>query len=293
MNIPHHFYADDTQLYLSFDSGSVESLTNTVESMQSCVTAVKTWMNSMKLKLNDEKTEVLLISSPYFSRQLSLSEFKAGDTLVTPVTSVRNLGAIFDSKVCMKKHISSVCKSVSFHLRNIGRVRKYLSCKAVEMLVHSLVSSRIDYSNSLLYGTPDSDLKRLQRLFHIAARIILCTPVSNHITPLLLSLHWLPVKQRIVYKLMLMTYRALHGTAPDYICELLIPQTSARTLRSSSQNLLVVPKSKTKFGDRAFSRAAPFLWNSLPEAVKSSQNTAAFKNSLKTHLYSVAYKQYL
>ena len=241
LGIPYHFYADDSQLYLSFDSGDKESFDNTIVKMEQCVAAVKTWMNSVKLKLNDEKTEVILISSPHFSKQISSLNFKAGNTAVTPALSVRNLGVIFDNTLSMKKHVDTVCKSVSFHLRNIGKVRKYISQTAAELLVHSLVSSRIDYSNSLLFGIPDNQVKRLQRLFHVAARIVTLTPSSHHITPVLYKLHWLPVKQRIAYKVLLVVYKAMNGIGPEYSSDLLIPLISNRQLRSSSQNLFFSP----------------------------------------------------
>ena len=289
-NIPHHFYADDTQLYLSCESGNAESLADTLLQLEHCVTCIKSWMVNAKLKLNDEKTEVIMITSPHCRNKLSLSNFQVDNTNVIPASSVRNIGAIFDNSMSMKTHINNVCKSVSFHLHNIGKVRKYITRKACEQLVHSLVSSRIDYANSLLFGVPESQTKRLQHLFSIAARIITLSSKTDHITPILRTLHWLPVKQRIVYKILLLTFKSLHGQGPEYLEELLIPFKSDRSLRSSSQNLLAIPKTRCKtLGDRSFAHAAPVLWNSLPLFIRCLQDVQIFKSEIKTYLFKQAF----
>ena len=110
----------------------------------------------------------------------------------------------------------------------------------------------------------------------------------QHITPTLKRLHWLPVKYRIDYKLLLLTYKALHALAPQYLSDLLENYTPARTLRSSDLGLLTVPRAK-KLGDRAFSVAAPTLWNALPLGIRQAQTLASFKSALKTHLFVQAF----
>ena len=290
LHIPYHFYADDSQLYLACDSGDVEAQAETVCKMEMCVSAVKSWMLRSKLKLNDEKTEVIMIKSPYFSNRHRLDKMHVGDTTVAPVSSVRNLGAMFDSTMSAKKHIGTVCRTVSYHIGNVSKICKFLSPAACELLIHSLVSSRLDYANSLLYGAPDTQLNRLQRMLHIAARIVTRTPSSHHIKKVLILLHWLPVKQRITYKILLMTFKALNNIGPNYLKVLLNPSVPSRSLRSSSKNLMVVPKTNTKtFGNRAFSHSAAVLWNSLPEPLKEVPNVSAFKAKLKTFLFKQAY----
>ena len=288
-DIPYHLYADDSQIYLSCDSGSFDSLAHTVDRLQQCVSSVKAWMIRNKLKLNDDKTEIILITSPYYTSYFKINEFRIDDTTVTPVKYVKNIGVYFDNNMNMKKNVDNVCKTVRFHLRNIGRIRKHITKEACESLVHSLVSSRIDYANTLHYGVPDSQIKRLQRLFNIAARIVTLSR-ETHITPILKQVHWLPVKQRISYKLLLLTFKALHGIGPSYLSELLVPYLSSRSLRSSSQKLLVVPKTNCKsFGDRSFSYAAPLLWNSLPLTIRYIDDIGSFKTAIKTLLFSQAY----
>ena len=149
--------------------------------------------------------------------------------------------------------------------------------------MHAFVSSRLDYCNGL-YTT----LSRLQLVQNTAARILTNTNRRAHITPVLASLHWLPIKARIDFKILLITYKALHGLAPLYIVELLPPKPNARSLRSSNKGLLEVPVSylKTK-GDRAFAVVAPTLWNALPLPLKTAVSVDSFKRLLKTHLFQI------
>ena len=157
-------------------------------------------------------------------------------------------------------------------------------------VIHAFVSSRLDYCNALYFGLDQRLIKRLQLVQNAAARLLTGTRRHEHITPVLASLHWLPVAQRVQYKMLLMVFKSLNGTAPSYLSELLSKQEYSRTLRSSSQSLLAVPRSKLKSrGDRAFSVAGPRLWNSLPLQVRSALTLEHFKSLLKTHLFSMAY----
>ena len=161
-------------------------------------------------------------------------ELSVGQSSIKPSTSCRNLGAIFDNNQKMDIHISSVCRVTHFHLRNIGAIRSHLTDSATASLVHLLVTSRLDYCNSLLYGLPDNQLNRLQHIQNIAARIVTRAPKHDHITPVLEQLHWLPVRMRVLYKLLVLTYRAMEDKGPSYlrdIIELHKPKTSV-VLRS-------------------------------------------------------------
>ncbi len=188
-----------------------------------------------------------------------------------------------------KNHISHTVCSASFHIRNIGKIRKYLDRTSKEQLVHSFVTSRLDMGNSLLFGLPDVQLSRLQRLQNTAARVVTLTKKHSHITPVLLNLHWLPISSKIIYKLMLIVFKALNGQAPTYILDMLNIYKPCRNLRSGKKCLLQEVKSNRTWGDRSFSVAAPHLWNQLPLYIKTSNNIHSFKKSLKTHLMSKAF----
>ena len=135
-----------------------------------------------------------------------------------------------------------------------------------------------------------ASLRKLQRVQNTAARILTGSRKYDHITPVLRQLHWLPVEYRVQYKILLVTYKALQGQAPSYIKDLLQFCTTGRTLRSSARDDLYVPRTKLRtYGDRAFSAAAPNLWNSLPLGLKQSPSTAPFKKQLKAHLFRLAF----
>ena len=258
--------------------------------IENCVCDIKAWMTANKLKLNDDKSELLVISSTSYRKYITTDCMTIGDTTIQAAASARNLGAIFDSAFNQEEHVKSICQSAYMHLRNIRSIRHMLTKCTCEKLVHAFVTSRLDNGNSLLYGLPQRLLMKLQRIQNSAARVVARTRLRDSITPVLRELHWLPVRERIAFKLMLLTWRALHGTAPTYISDLIIQKESTRQLRSSSSHLLVVPRMNLKtYGDRSFAYAAPTIWNSLPMEIKTSRTLPTFKSKLKSFLYKKAY----
>ena len=167
--------------------------------------------------------------------------------------------------------------------------RRVLTEDATKTVMQSLVMSRLDYCNALLIGIQQDLIAKLQRLQNSAARIVSRTRKYEHITPVLIKLHWLPIKFRIQFKVLLLVYKALNGLAPKYIKELLVPYKPRRHLRSEAKGLLDEPRTRLKFGDRAFSISAPRLWNALPQHLKDSTSCQAFKKCLKTHLFRLAH----
>lgn len=285
-----HLYADDTQVYLSFDFRDPTSIQETLLKVQTCVSHIKAWMTQQKLKLNDDKTEVLFISSPRYEKQINVTEFFVDETAVVPASSARNIGVIFDANLSMKAQITSICQAAHYHLRNIGRIRKFITYDACEKLIHAFVTSKLDFGNALLFGLPDYQLKRLQRILNKAARILTLSSNSDSITEILKQLHWLPIEKRIHYKILLLTFKCLHGKAPVYLSSLLIPYTPSRTLRSTNANLLQTPRVNMKtYGQRSFSFAAPTLWNSLPAHIRSIDTLLQFKCAIKTFLFAQVY----
>ena len=195
-----------------------------------------------------------------------------------------NIHGLIDSHLTFVPHVNNICRALSRSFHSIGRIRKYLSQADTERIVHAFVLSKLDYCNSLLYGLPSREIEKLQRLQNTAARLTVCMKKTDHITPVLKKLHWLPVKNRITFKLLLLTYKSLNGLAPVYINEPLYHYTPCRSLRSSDSNFLAIPKTTT-IGDRSFAAIAPKLWNQLPLAIRHSDSVDSFKRALKTYLF--------
>lgn len=241
------------------------------------------------LKLNCDKTEVMFFA-PKNTPDPPGINIRVGATPVIPSSSVRNLGVIMDKTMTMDKQVTSIMRSCYSQLRNIGQIRRYLTPDATRSLVHGLVTSRLDYCNPLLYGISASLTSKLQRIQNTAARIITRTRRDQHITPVLADLHWLPVKRRIEYKILVHTYKALHGEGPSYLKNLVQRYIPRRSLRSQDSLTLVPPTRRTvTYGDRSFSSSAPLLWNRLPNQLRDRTKLSSFKSDLKTHFFKQEY----
>lgn len=286
-NLNCMIYADDSQLYIAM---STKDRTTALERLRSCIIDVMNWNTINKLVCNQDKTEIIHFSSRFLNNP-SIQEFSIGTTLINLADQVRDLGVTLDSKLTFRPHINNVCSTSSLAIRNIGRVRKYLSKNQLEKLIHAFISSRLDYCNSLLYGLPACDIGKLQRIQNTAARLLAGAKRTDSASAILKKLHWLPIRERIEFKILLMIYKTQTGSAPTYISELIKKCVPARTLRSSTKSLLQVPSTKTiTYGQRAFSSAGPRLWNSLPENLKIKNTVSSFKASLKTHLFIKAFQ---
>ena len=161
-------------------------------------------------------------------------------------------------------------------------------------MLHAFITSRIYYCNGLLYGLPDCEIDKLQRVQNAAARLLMSCKKYDHIKPILINLHWLPVRYRINFKILLLTFKALYGMTPSYIIDLIHIKTITRySLRPTEGVLLKHPSGRTKksFGDRSFSVAAPTLWNALPLPVRLHMIKCiyTFKSNLKTYLFQLAF----
>ena len=214
--------------------------------------------------------------------------------LVSPDATTKNLGIVYDSTLSMEHQVNAVCRAVCraayLRLHNISRIRRFITQDATKTLIQAFVISKLDCGNALLTGVSCNLLRKLQRVQNMAARVITFTPRREHISPVLRSLHWLPIHRRIEFKILLLVYLCLHDIAPQYLAEMLTTHAATRSLLSSDKQLLVVPRSKLKrHGDRSFNVVVPVLWNSLPESMKSSSSVASFKRTLNTFLFRQEY----
>lgn len=278
-----HLYADDTQLYISF---SPHDHLDSLRHLSATLDSVYTWLSANRLVVNPSKTEYLLIGSKFQRSKLISSSVIFKGNILSPTPTARNLGVTFDGELTLTKHISSVTSSCYHVIRQLRQIRSSLDHNSSVLLANALVSSKLDFCNSLYYGLPQSSIHRLQLTQNSLARVV-CPAVKrhDHITPTLRRLHWLPIISRITYKVALVTYKTLHNQSPSYLNSLLVPYIPTRHLRSSDKHLLTFPPIKSSTGRRSFSFAAPTIWNSLPLALRTATSLQSFRAALKTHLF--------
>ena len=291
LDVTHHGYADDTQGLARSSPSNVNQIVSSLEHM---VSDVGSWCASRRLQLNAGKTELIWFGMPSSLSKLDSNNMKLciGNATIEPNSVVRDLGVYFDSKLSMQQHISRVTKMCFFQLRRLRPIRRQLGRQVAQQLVSAFVLSRLDYCNALLAELPASTLAPLQRCQNAAARLVLNIKTSDHITPALIELHWLPVKQRIAYKICLLVYKSLSDLAPSYLRELFVPLSaipSRSSLRSSSSSDLSIPPTRLRFGDRAFAVAGARHWNKLPTDLRAISDITNFKKNLKTYLFREAY----
>ena len=283
-------FADDHFMHKMFKAGDQAAEKDTIDLLSEAFNNTQTWMTAMRLKLNSDKTEFLILGSTPQLNKLTTKTISVGSSTVERSRVVKCLGTYFDENLNFKHHVEMKCKAATFNFHRIKSIRKFLTKETCETLVLSLVMSHIDYSNGVLVGAPDVLINKLQRIQNMCAKLVLLRTKYDSAKQALKDLHWLPVRLRINFKICVLTYKSVNHIGPEYLTSLLkFRESSTRTLRSNVLNnklLLEVPKTKLKtFAARSFSVKGPEMWNELPESLRLSQSISVFKSSLKTFLF--------
>ena len=288
--VDYHFYADDSQLYILIDN-----IPDAKERLTLLMSDIKIWMARRRLKLNEGKTEIIIVRGNLRNDlRADFGMLHFDNTQLVPCECAKNLGVVLDSTLSFRPHIDSVVKTCNFHIRNLYMIRNFINRDNLLSLVHSLILSKIDYCNSLLVGLPKVTLKKVQSILNRAARLIYSLPPQVPTTPFLMKLHWLPVKARVEFKICLITFRALKYSQPLYIRELLslAPVEPVMSLQSSDDPYhLCEPRAvgESNFANCSFSYVAPRLYNKLPLSLKQIESVDTFKKQLKSFFFSRAY----
>ena len=290
-----HLYADDSQLYFSFDPRLKDNEGN-LSALQNCIAEIKLWMDVNFLKMNEDKTEIMELHG--FQPLVPLREsFKINDTIecdVTPTMTAKNLGFYFDSKMNLDEQIKKTVQKCYINLRNIGRIGRNFICTKIQ-LVHSLVLSILDYGNASYGGLTSTQLNTLQKVQNASVRFIYGLYGNKkwqHISPFLKELHFLPVYYRICFKIATMVFKSLNNISPEYISDMISTTTeNSHHTRINEDYFLLSRPPTTRYNktNGAFSYSAPEVWNVLPYSIRSLTNLAAFKKVLKTHYFNQAF----
>jgi len=230
-----HAYADDTQFCVSTPA---EDHSDAVDRLTSCIIRVRGWMANNRLKLNEDKTQVIWLGT----RQQLDKTLEQQNATVPFSSVVDDFGVLLDNELTMANHIVALSRSCFFHLRRLRSIKQSLTPDANKSLVHAFVSNRLDCCNSLLAGVSNQLLQRLQVVQNAAARLVTGARRSEHMSPILCDLHWLPVRQQIIFKTAILAYKCQHGMAPGYPQVYCQPTSTVacRRLRSADSGRLAV-----------------------------------------------------
>ena len=280
--VQFHQYADDTQLYVAVKSDA------DVKKLEECTIAVRDWFTRNGMLLNPDKSEVLLVA-----RKANAAKFAQGTGVCVAGANIlysvqlKSLGITLDQNLSLDQHVTNIVKSSNFNIRALRHIRPMLDRTVANTVACSIVSAKIDYCNSLLYGASAKNIQKLQRVQNTLARVVSGVKRRDHIKPVLRDLHWLPVQQRIEYKVALITYKVLNSGQPHYLHSLMKEYKPARQLRSEGQRLLAKPCGLTSaLASRSFTCSTETVWNSLPEVVRKTEHLQTFKKKLKHHLFN-------
>lgn len=283
LGVTFHQYADDTQLYIALSPGA-----DNLGALTKCADTVNAWFLRNYLMLNTNKTEAILFGTAAKLRTLSLHECVpfSGAEPISFAKSIHLMGVTLDAELSMDTQVGEVVNTCNYHLRALRHIRASLTKEVANTIACSLVLTRIDYCNSLLYGTSDRNKQRLQRIQNRTARIVLRAGRTSSSAPLLHELHWLPVEHRIIHKIGSLTYTALTHQQPRYLADLLIRESHARAHRSNEQNRLRVTHRRLEASRSSFTHSSPEIWNSISNFCKESEDRFTFCRRFKTELFT-------
>ena len=270
-------FADDHQLIKQFlISLQVKALGVNIQDL---LLHIGEWMNEYFLCLNQSKTKILVIAPPSLQPEIIIRGIFLENTCIRFVDSAKNLGIVLDNVLSFDVQVNKIVKSCYLTIKNITLIKNFLSESQMKQLVCARIFSLLDYCNSLYYGINTSLISKLQRVQNNAAKLIYKNRIPrSQMNDKFLNLHWLKIKYRIIFKILLIVHNCLKQTAPKEIISLLELGDSNRTLHLKQTRTL------TKYGDRAFSHMGPKLWNMLPMKIRAVEDTESFKKNLKSFL---------
>jgi hypothetical protein len=285
-DVPYKFYADDLQLFYSFNPTSADTA---ISKLELCAREIRLWLLHNMLSLNTEKSELLLLGTTQQLRKFPDFSLTVGESILTRKSNVRDLGVILDENMRFDNHVKTVCRNAFFYLKSISRMRRSLSQRHATILIHALVLSRIDFCSALLIGIKKNLLHKLQRLIIASQRFISACPnytkkSASISTPS--TVYHSSAINRLHLRALTIVWRALHSRTPSFVSDFFQSDLSQRYLRSSTAQNLKVPFMRTELGKRAFSVYSSRLWNDLPANIRTTHKEQEFIKLCKEHFES-------
>ena len=281
--LPFSGFVDDHSVRKSFKPSILDHREelDTIKLIEKLMQDIKAWMDQVRLKMNDSKTEFLYFGWPSQLGKCTINNIRVNNEIVDRAPSTKYLGAYLDSKLDFKLHIQTKCKAAMLNLLKIKATRKNLIRTACNKLMVTLVLSHLDYANGILGGLPKTSINKMQAVQNMAAKITLGKGKYDSTTSCLVQIHWLPIKYRIDHKIISLVHKCLHSEAPPYLTRMVkyIKPTRQGLHSETDDNRLLVPKTSEKtFAGRSFSVMGPTLWNALPLDIRKIDNYYTFKN---------------
>ena len=285
-------FADGLQLQMS---APTEKISELLHSMQSCICDVKACATAYMHKLNDNKTDFMLVISKRTKHLHNLpTSITIGNAQMPFKQSVKNLGFTLDCRLTVNAHVSNIAQTCYIELQSLASIRRFLTNTATATLVSALVLSRNDFHNSQLFGSTHDVTSHLKMTQNYAGRVILRLPTSSSINTHIKSLHWLSVNVGSTTKIACLCYDCHSSTAPSYVAFMLhIMPSHTHNICSSSYTMPLLNRtaySKATLGDRSFSFSSSSVWNSIPNDVRYATSLSSFNFRLKTYLFRSVYK---
>ena len=281
-------YADDHAIIHCFSPDNK----NIRQNIENDIGKIKTWMEENQLKMNDAKTEFIVLETAGNLKKNTVESIEIGDTIIHQTLKIKFLGVHLDKKLSLKDHVQNRSRKANYNLSLIQNIWKYINIDTMKMLLSTLLLSQLDYVNSILSRVLTTTMKPYQKIQNFAARVVNKKSKREDAHMCLWEWHWLPIKYRTTFKLLTIVYNTLHGNAPQYLEEKLqwkqFPRLT-RKLTSSGVTLDIPFNRKKSLANRGFSYAVAKYWNDLPDHIRTAEDIKTCKPQLNTHFFKLAF----
>ena len=280
-------YVDDSKVLLSFP---IKEAANAQRNLEKDLQLIAAWCCKNQLLINAKKTKFLLVGTRQLLNRLpeELTLSFLGQ-VITPVSSAKDLGVTFDSNLTYDCHINELTSSCMSKLCQINRVKDSFDYHTLQMIISALVMSKLYYCSSVWSNTSIGNIKKLQGVQNFACRIITNTRKFDHITPALKELGWLPIKEHLLYRDSIMSFKCMNGLVPTYLSDMFCRRNTIHNLNTRNNDALQIPMCKTKSGQRSFRYRVVDIWNNLRPEFKQLTSLKAFKKELKKDILNKSY----